>query len=236
MGRLFEEEYCVVSSLMEHPERPSVFVLGGAKISDAFMMMSAVLENGAADKVLAGGLVGEVILWAEGKDIGEGTRAFIRKEGYADLVETAQALLLKHGKKIMAPLDLAGLESGTRREYTLGRLPGEAFALDIGAGTAGIYQEAIRGAKTVFVNGPMGVFEEAATELGTRLVWEALGDTGAYTVVGGGDSIAATKKYGKTGDIDYICTGGGALIRFLAGEELPVVEALRHGSTLKEKK
>ena len=117
----------------------------------------------------------------------------------------------------------------------MGKIPGAALVLDIGTETAGKYQEIIRGAKTVFVNGPMGVFEEEATELGTRLVWDALGDTAAHTVVGGGDSIAATKKYGKTAAIDYICTVGGALIRFLAGEELPVVKALRHGSTLTEK-
>jgi phosphoglycerate kinase len=235
MGRLFEEEYCVVSSLMEKPERPSVFVLGGAKISDAFLMMNAVLGRGAADKVLTGGLVGELILWAKGQDIGEGARAFITKEGYADLLETAKELLSKHGDRIVAPLDLAVAEGGKRLEYAVGNIPGAALVLDIGRETAGKYQEAIRGARTVFVNGPMGVFEEEATELGTRLVWDALGDTAAYTVVGGGDSITATKKYGKTADIDYICTGGGALIRFLTGEELPVVKALRHGSTLKEK-
>jgi phosphoglycerate kinase len=235
MGRLFEEEYCVVSSLMEQPERPSVFVLGGAKISDAFLMMSAVLERGAADKVLTGGLVGETLLWAAGKDIGEGARAFIRKEGYEYLVDTAKALLSKHGGKIAAPVDFAVVESGKRREYAPGNIPEGTLVLDIGTETAEKYQKAIRGAKTVFVNGPMGVFEEAATELGTRLVWDALGDTAAYTVIGGGDSITATKKYGKTGDIDYICTGGGALIRFLAGEDLPVVKALRHGSALKTK-
>ena len=76
----------------------------------------------------------------------------------------------------------------------------------------------------------MGIFEEAPTELGTKMVWDALGDTQAYTVIGGGDSITATTKYGKTDAISYICTGGGALIRFLTGEELPVVKALRHGS------
>jgi phosphoglycerate kinase len=235
MGRLFEEEFCVISSLMEKPERPSVFVLGGAKISDAFLMMNAVLERGAADKILTGGLVGEVILWAEGKDIGEGARAFIKKEGYADLVETAKELLSKHRDKIAAPLDFAVVENGKRVEYALGKIPQGALVLDIGKETAGKYQEAIRGAKTVFLNGPMGVFEEATTELGTKLVWDALGDTAAYTVIGGGDSITATKKYGKTKDINYICTGGGALIRFLSGEELPVVKALRHGSALTEK-
>ena len=107
--------------------------------------------------------------------------------------------------------------------------------MDIGTDTAKLYQEKIRGSKTVFVNGPMGIFEEELTEYGTKAVWEALGDTEAYTVVGGGDSITATTKYGKTDMISYICTGGGALIRFLTGEELPVVKALRHGATIEKK-
>jgi phosphoglycerate kinase len=82
----------------------------------------------------------------------------------------------------------------------------------------------------------MGVFEEEPSEAGTKMVWEALGDTKAYTVIGGGDSITATKKYNKTSLINYICTGGGALIRFLTGEELPVVKALRHGSNIRRSK
>ena len=97
-----------------------------------------------------------------------------------------------------------------------------------------MYQKYIKESATVFVNGPMGVFEKEATEYGTKAVWEALGDTKAYTVVGGGDSITATTKYGKTEKISYICTGGGALIRFLTGEELPVVKALRYGAHVEE--
>ena len=89
-------------------------------------------------------------------------------------------------------------------------------------------------AKTVFVNGPMGVFEQAPSEAGTKAVWRALADTRAHTVLGGGDSITATEKYGLTDKMGYICTGGGALIRFLTGEELPVVKALRHGAALCE--
>jgi phosphoglycerate kinase len=235
MGRLFEEEYCVISGIMEKPERPCVFVLGGAKISDAFLMMSTVLGGGVADKVLSGGLVGEVMLWADGKDIGEAARALIRKEGYENLVETAIELLSKYRDKIILPGDFAAIEGGKRAEFLQGKIPENALILDIGTETAKQYQEIIRGAKTVFVNGPMGVFEEEASEAGTRMVWDALGDTAAYTVIGGGDSIAATKKYGKTKDINYICTGGGALIRFLTGEELPVVKALRHGSKIKQK-
>jgi phosphoglycerate kinase len=235
MGRLFEEEFCVISGIMEKPERPCVFVLGGAKINDAFLMMKTVLEGGVADRVLSGGLVGEVLLWASGGDIGERARAFITKEGYAGLLETAKELLAKHRDRIALPRDFAAVRDGMRVEFPPEEIPPDALILDIGEGTAKQYQEVIRRARTVFVNGPMGVFEDEATEPGTRLVWDALADTPAYTVIGGGDSITATKKYGKTKDINYICTGGGALIRFLTGEELPVVRALRHGSALKQK-
>jgi phosphoglycerate kinase len=233
MGRLFEEEFCVISGLMENPGRPCVFVLGGAKINDAFLMMSTVLGGGIADQVLTGGLVGEVLLWAEGSDIGEEARNFIRKEGYASLVGTAKELLTKYRDRILMPEDFAAVRENRRVEYPLGEIPEDALVLDIGTKTAVRYQERIRSAKTVFVNGPMGVFEEASTEQGTRMVWDALGDTPAYTVIGGGDSITATKKYGKTQAINYLCTGGGALIRFLTGEELPVVKALRFGSKVR---
>jgi phosphoglycerate kinase len=234
MGRLFEVEFCVFSGLMEKPERPCVFVLGGAKINDAFLMMSTVLGGGIADQVLTGGLVGEVLLWAEDSDIGEDARNFIRQEGYESLVGTAKELRAKYRDRILMPEDFAAVREGRRAEYPRGQIPENTLILDIGTKTAARYQERIRSAKTVFVNGPMGVFEEAPTEQGTRMVWDALGDTPAYTVVGGGDSITATRKYGKTQAINYICTGGGALIRFLTGEELPVVKALRFGSKLRQ--
>ncbi|MDR1029765.1 MAG: phosphoglycerate kinase [Treponema sp.] len=235
MGRLFEAEFCVISSLMEKPERPCVFVLGGAKINDAFLMMSTVLGGGIADTVLTGGVVGEVLLWAAGKGIGEPTKRFIQQEGYKPLVETGKALVAQYRDKIVMPEDLAGVHEGKRLEYTLGTIPSDFLVLDIGTQTACAYQERIKAAKTIFVNGPMGVFEEGPTEKGTQLVWDALGETPGYTVIGGGDSIRATKKYGKTKLISYICTGGGALIRFLTGEELPVVKALRYGSHLNVK-
>ena len=230
MGRLFEKEYCVVSGLMEQPERPCTFVLGGAKISDAFLMLRSVLEKGAADHILAGGLVGNILLAAKGEEIGAGSLAFIEKSGYTGFIETAKGLLTQYGDQIVLPLDAAWVENGARCEALIGSIPAGAALTDIGSQTAEQYQQIIRTSKTVFVNGPMGVFEQAETELGTRAVWEALGDTDAYTVVGGGDSITATTKYGKTQLINYICTGGGALIRFLTGEELPVVKALRYAA------
>ncbi len=230
MGRLFEKEYCVISELMESPQKPCVFVLGGAKVADAFLMMETVLKSGVADTVLAGGLVANILLAAKGAQVGQGSLDFIEKTGYAPFIGRSKAILATYGTKIRLPGDLAYLDNGARRTADIGALPEGATALDIGEKSARDYAEVIHAAKTVFVNGPMGVFEKPETEMGTKTVWEALAETQAYTVVGGGDSVTATRKYKLEGKIGYVCTGGGALIRFLTGEELPVVRALRHAA------
>ena len=235
MGRLFEQEYCTVSQVMEEPVRPCVFVLGGAKISDAFLMMQTVLSRGVADKILTGGLVGNIFLTALGENIGQGSVDFILKSNYGEYIDRARELYAQYGEKILLPKDLAWVENGERREAKLGSVPADIASVDIGSETAAAYREEILAAGTVFVNGPMGVFEKAESELGTKTVWQAIADTKGHTVLGGGDSITATEKYKLTEQMDYICTGGGALIRFLSGEELPVVKALRHGSTIQPK-
>ncbi len=232
MGRLFEKEYCTVSEVMEQPKRPCAFLLGGAKISDAFLMMNTVLSRGVTDQILTGGLVANIFLIALGKNIGQGSYDFIMKSNYGGFFEKAKDLYALYGDKITLPVDLAWVENGARREADLGNIPAEIRAVDIGAKTVQIYSDAILGAKTVFVNGPMGVFEQEPSEYGTRTIWQALADTEANTVLGGGDSITATEKYQLVDRMSYICTGGGALIRFLSGEELPVVKALRHGSLI----
>lgn len=233
MGRLFEKEYCVISDLMQAPARPCIFVLGGAKIADAFLMMDCVLRSGTADRILAGGLVGNILLAAGGMQIGSGSMALIEKNNYTEFIDTAKPLLEHYSDRFELPDDLAWAENGQRCEAAVGSIPSTITALDIGSRTAARYRNIILGAATVFVNGPMGVFEQPESELGTQTVWQALGKTKAYTVLGGGDSITAAAKYGQTEQIGYLCTGGGALIRFLSGEELPVVQALRHGSKVK---
>lgn len=232
MGRLFEKEFCTVSQVMEAPDRPCVFVLGGAKISDAFLMMNTVLSRGVADKILTGGLVGNIFLAALGKEIGQGSVDFIMKSNYREYIEKARQVYEEYGDRIVLPTDLAWVADGQRHEARLGEVPGDIGAIDIGHETAAVYRQAILEARTVFVNGPMGVFEQAPSEYGTQAVWQALADTEGFTVLGGGDSITATEKYGLKTRMGYICTGGGALIRFLTGEELPVVKALRHGAQL----
>ncbi|MBQ2527680.1 MAG: phosphoglycerate kinase, partial [Spirochaetales bacterium] len=235
MGRLFEKEYCTVSSLMEEPERPCVFVLGGAKIADAFQMMKTVLSKGSADLVLTGGLVANIFLASQNVRIGKGSLDFIMKSNYGQFIDVAKELYGLYADRIVLPVDLAWVCDGKRHEAGIGEIPEEIAAVDIGSGTAERYRKEILNARTVFVNGPAGVFEQEASELGTKTIWQALADTKAFTVLGGGDSITATEKYDLTDRIGYICTGGGALIRFLSGEELPVVKALRHGATIGEK-
>lgn len=230
MGRLFEREYCVVSELMEAPEHPCTFVLGGSKISDAFMMMETVLGSGAADTILTGGLVGQILLASQGVEIGSGTLGFIEKSGYADFIEKAKSFYSRYADRILLPVDLAQVTDGVRSEAKVGEIPADFDAMDIGSETAKKYREIILGSKTVFANGPVGVFEKPESEQGTKVLFESLAETQGYTVVGGGDSVTAAKQYGVTDKLGYICTGGGALIRFLTGEELPVVKALRHAA------
>lgn len=230
MGRLFEREYCVISELMEAPAHPCAFVLGGSKISDAFMMMDTVLSSGAADKVLTGGLVGQILLASKGVEVGSGTIGFIRKSGYGDFIEKGKETLEKYGDKIVLPVDLAQVVGGVRCEAKVGEIPADFDAMDIGSETAQNYRKIILESKTVFANGPVGVFEKSESELGTKVLFESMAETEGYTVVGGGDSVTAAAKYGVTDKLGYICTGGGALIRFLTGEELPVVKALRYAA------
>ncbi|MBQ0059802.1 MAG: phosphoglycerate kinase [Lachnospiraceae bacterium] len=230
MGRLFQAEYVAVAKVMEAPEHPCTFILGGSKISDAFMMMETVLSRGIADKVLTGGLVSNILLAAKGEDIGEGSLNFIRKSNYEDWIEKAKPLYEKYKDQIVLPKDLAYVEDGVRKEAKVGEIPASAGLVDIGHEAVAEYRDIILNSKTVCVNGPMGIFEEEITEYGTKSVWEAMADSEGYTLIGGGDSVTATEKYNLKDRMSYICTAGGALIRFLSGEELPVVKALRHAA------
>jgi phosphoglycerate kinase len=155
---------------------------------------------------------------------------FIIKSNYEEWIEKAKPLIEQYRDKIVLPRDLAYVEEGLRKEAKVGEIPIHVGLVDIGHESVAEYQEIIKSARTICVNGPMGIFEEEITEYGTKKIWEALGDSEGYTLIGGGDSIAATEKYDLKDKMSYICTAGGALIRFLSGEELPVVKALREGA------
>ena len=173
MGRLFEKEYEVLSDILEAPKRPCVFVLGGAKIQDAFLMMDKVLVEGIADKVLCGGLLANIMLIAGGVDIGRASEDFIYTKNLDGFIEQAQEILETYSDKIIAPDDLANVKDGKRYEAGIEELPQDEMLIDIGEATIDKYSQILKSAGTIFINGPMGVFEKELSANGTKKVWES---------------------------------------------------------------
>jgi len=226
MGRLLEKEITSLNQLLKKPKKPCIFILGGAKIQDAFLMIDSILKNNIADLVLATGLVAQVMLLAKGVSLGKPSEDLIKKKNLEEYIEKAKDILNKYEDRIELPVDLAYV-SGGRKEVEVDKLPVDQVLMDIGSNTIAEYEQIIKDAKTIFFNGPAGVFEKAETELGTKSVLTAIAKSDAFSALGGGDSIAAVNKYNLANNISYISTGGGALVRFLSGEELPVIKALR---------
>ena len=227
MGRLLEKEITSLNQLIKNPEKPCIFILGGAKIQDAFLMIDSILENDVADLVLTGGLLAQVMLLAKGISLGKSSEDLIKKKNLEEYIKKAKDILNKFGDKVKLPIDLAYLSGGGRKEVEVDNLPVDQVLMDIGSNTMFKYEQIIKDAKTIFFNGPAGVFEKTETELGTKSVLTVVAKSNAFSVLGGGDSIAAVNKYKLIDDISYISTGGGALVRFLSGEELPVIKALK---------
>jgi len=226
MGRLFEKEVTSLNQLLQNPKKPCIFILGGAKIQDAFLMIDSILKNNIADLVLATGLVAQVMLLAKGLSLGKPSEDLIKKKNLEEYIEKAKDILNKYKDRIELPVDLAYVSEG-RKEVEVDKLPVDQVLMDIGSNTIVEYEQTIKDAKTIFFNGPAGVFEKTESEFGTKSLLSAIAESSAFSVIGGGDSIAAVNKYNLADNISYISTGGGALVRFLSGEELPVVKALR---------
>lgn len=225
-GPLFFKEISALTRVMKAPAHPSVFLLGGAKISDAFGMMEQVLASGTADTILACGVTGHVMLIASGRNPGTTTDTFLANKGLSAFIEPARRYLETYPGRIMMPLDLAYEEAGARKELTVEELPREVMFMDIGEATIEAYREVIATAGTVFVNGPAGVFEDERFEKGTRELWDAVASSPAYTVIGGGDSVSAAARFTEMKNYSYVCTAGGAMVRFLSGKKLPLIEAM----------
>ena len=227
MGRLLEKEVTSLNQLLQNPKKPCIFILGGVKIQDAFLMMESILKNNIADLVLATGLVAQVMLLAQGISLGKPSEDLIKKKNLESYIDQSKAILKTFAKQIKLPTDFAYSLSGEREEVKVSSLPINDILMDLGQNTISEYESIIKEAKTVFFNGPAGVFEKEETELGTQSILAALARSNAFSVIGGGDSIAAVNKYSLANHISYISTGGGALVRFLSGEELPVIKALK---------
>ena len=203
-----------------------MFVLGGAKISDAFGMMESVLKNGTADKILTTGVTGIIMHIANGVTFGEPQMKFLRDRDMLSFVDAAKKYLTEYPDCFELPRDLAYNKDGARVECTIDNLPQDAQFIDIGAQTIADYQALLASAKTIFANGPAGIYEQDGFDVGTRGIWGGIADSDAYSVIGGGDTVSSATKFIDLTKISYVCTAGGAMVRFMSGKKLPLIAAM----------
>jgi phosphoglycerate kinase len=216
-GRLLQREVEVLAELRNNPKRPLVAVLGGAKISDKIGVIEALTK--VVDSFVIGGGMCFTFLAAKSLPIGD---SLCERDQIAFCKQ-----LLESQVKIYLPEDIVGVDkAGIFATFGV-RLPEGSKGLDIGPGSAAAFADIIMGARSVFWNGPMGMFEDERFAAGTRTVAQAMSETKAFTVVGGGDSAAALAQFGYENDVDHVSTGGGASLEFLELGDLPGLSALR---------
>ena len=218
-GLLMDKELEYLTKATKNPARPCVAILGGAKVSDKIGVIQNLMKF--ADRLLIGGAMAYTFLRARGESTG---KSLVEE----DKVDLARELMALAGDRLLLPVDhvvAAEMKAGAESQV-IERVPDGMMGLDIGPRTIESYSQAIAGAKTIIWNGPMGVFEMPPFDRGTVALAKAVADSGAVSVVGGGDSEKAIKSAGVADKISHISTGGGASLEFLAGIELPGVAAL----------
>jgi len=225
-GRIMERELKSLSRVIEKPEKPCVFVLGGAKADDSLEISKYVLDNKLADYVLTGGVVGQVFLAARNVDLGKANMEFLKKQELMDLIPGIRQLEQRYPDNIKTPVDVAVEASGKRRELPIEKLPTEHSIMDIGTRTAQDYSKVIASAKSIVLSGPMGVYENSEFSYGTKSIFGEIAKSKAFSLAGGGHTIGALQEFGVSKKISYASTAGGALIEFLMGKKLPGVVAL----------
>ena len=223
-GRLLQREVEALSRLVDDPARPYVAVLGGAKVSDKLATIGALVER--VDALLIGGAMAFTFLAADGGSVGD---SLVELDRF-DEVRAARARADERGVVLQLPEDVVAATSrrvdAPRHTVPSAQVPARELGLDIGPRTVEEFARTIADAKTIVWNGPMGVFELEPFSGGTRGVATAIAGAGAFTVVGGGDSLAAVKRYGLEGGFDHLSTGGGASLEFIEGRELPGITVL----------
>jgi phosphoglycerate kinase len=227
-GRIMERELKSLAKALEKPEHPCVYVMGGAKADDALDISKYVLGNGIADYVLVGGVTSQLFLAAKGVDLGKKTMDFLTKKELIQFIPGIKELLVKYPEAVVLPVDVALDVNGKRKEIPVAKLPTEFSIFDIGAKTVENFAKIIAKAKSIVVSGPMGVYENKEFNFGTKKVLEAIANSKAFSLAGGGNTIAAIEEYGLQKKMGYISTAGGALIEFLMGKKLPGVVALEN--------
>ncbi len=223
-GYLLQKELNALGKLVAGPERPYVAVLGGAKVSDKIQVIEALFAK--VDALLIGGAMANTFLAAQGRAMGKSLVESDKLALARDLLEKAKA----RGIEIMLPVDLVvapGLDSPSGRNVAVDAVPAGEMALDIGPETVAAYREKLIRAKSVFWNGPMGLFEKTPFAAGSTGVAKAIAEGAGFSVVGGGDSVSAVQQAGLAARFTHVSTGGGASLELIEGKKLPGVEALR---------
>jgi len=230
-GRLMERELGAIDQVVGDPDRPCIFVLGGVKVEDRIPVMRRVLRDGIADRILVGGLVRDTFHFAER---GPQEKLAALNEVERGLVEEAKELMDQYPEVIDLPLDVALGTKGGRIEVRVDSLTDERNIYDIGLNTIASWCAEIRKAGTVVAEGPLGMFERRLFDTGTKELLRAMADCNGYTLVGGGHLGGMASMMDVDRAMSHVSTGGGAMLALLAGESMPVVEALerakrRHG-------
>jgi len=229
-GLLLEKELGALSKLLGEPNRPSTYLLGGAKIEDKVPVIENILATSKADHVLVGGNVGKVFLKASGQKFNESDESWMASS--TDQIQNARNMLSKYGTRIVKPVDFGTLSENKRREVTVTNIANNAGdVMDIGSETSKIFAQTINASKTVVASGPMGVFEQTGFESGTRTILEAMANSGAFTVIGGGHLAGYASMLGIANRFSHVSTAGGAMLSMLAGETLPAIVALEEASS-----
>ncbi len=223
-GFLMKREIEAMGSLLEEPERPFIAVLGGSKISDKILVIKNLLN--IVDSLILGGGMTYTFLKAQGLEIGNSICEDDQLQYALEMIELAK----KNGVRLLLPVDITIApefsEDAERKNVSIKEIPTGWEGMGIGTETAKIYSDEISKAKTIFWNGPMGVFEFERFSEGTKKIAEAIANSSAVTVAGGGDTLAAIKKYGLNDKFSHVSSGGGASMEFLEGKMLPGLAAL----------
>ncbi|RLF44646.1 MAG: phosphoglycerate kinase [Thermoplasmata archaeon] len=226
-GRLMEKELVTLGKLLSNPDKPSLFLFGGAKYSDVVKTIERSLQNGIADEVILTGLPANAFLKAREIKLGSVNEEILKEEESPELMEQIKKLSDEFNGSIKLPLDFAVEKDGKRVEISIEELPTEYPIYDIGLKSIEQFIESIKKAHTIFISGPCGVFEKKEFLRGTKEILTAIANSDAFSIVGGGHTVAAVEMLGLGDKISHISTGGGSLEKFMMGESLPVVEALK---------
>lgn len=227
-GYLMASEVENAEKILNHAERPFTAIMGGAKVSDKILLIEKLLDK--VDNIIIGGGMAYTFAKAQGGEIGTSLLEADKQELSLELVEKAKA----KGVNLILPVDTVIADKfandADKKDVDSGQIPADWMGLDIGPKSVALFQDVIKNSKTLLWNGPMGVFEMENFQVGTKAVADAVvaatKNNGAFSLIGGGDSAAAIAKFGLEDEVSYVSTGGGALLEYMEGKELPGVKAI----------